>query len=70
MLALNEAKIFPGVHYRDNILYKMYAYANGSCPNASRASDRLISLPMHMNLSNYDINRICDSLKKIVEYRI
>jgi dTDP-4-amino-4,6-dideoxygalactose transaminase len=30
MLGLNQANIFPGVHYRDNTIYKMYAYAKGT----------------------------------------
>ena len=38
MLALNEHGIYPGVHYRDNTNYRMYRYAEGTCPNAAAAS--------------------------------
>ena len=56
MLALNESEIYPGVHYRDNTQYKMYAYAQGSCPNAHRLSDRILSLPMHLRLTKADVD--------------
>jgi dTDP-4-amino-4,6-dideoxygalactose transaminase len=66
MLALNESAIYPGVHYRDNLAYRMYSYAAGTCPRATEASNRLISLPMHMRLTRHDIQRITTTLKQIV----
>jgi dTDP-4-amino-4,6-dideoxygalactose transaminase len=66
MLALNQANIFPGVHYRDNTLYRMYAYAQETCPRSLEASDRIISLPLHMRLTFNQVEYVCDSLKKIV----
>lgn len=66
MQALNVANIAPGVHYRDNTLYKMYSYAKGSCPTAQSVSDKLISLPLHMRLSYDHIKYISETLKKIV----
>jgi dTDP-4-amino-4,6-dideoxygalactose transaminase len=69
MAALNGAGIYPGVHYQDNTLYRMYAAANGSCPRAHRASERLISLPMHLGLSRADVERVAQSLKQIVARR-
>jgi len=68
MLALNQAKIYPGVHYRDNTQYRMYAYAQGTCPSAHAASERIISLPMHMHLSYQHIQFIARSLKEIVQH--
>jgi dTDP-4-amino-4,6-dideoxygalactose transaminase len=68
MLALNQAKIYPGVHYRDNTQYRMYAYAQGTCPRAHVASDRIISLPMHMQLTYQHIQYIARSLKEIVQH--
>jgi dTDP-4-amino-4,6-dideoxygalactose transaminase len=68
MLSLNQRQIFPGVHYRDNTHYKMYSQANGPCPNARRASDRVISLPMHLRLSFRDIRRVCEALKQAVSH--
>lgn len=66
MLALNQARIYPGVHYRDNTQYRMYSYAFGTCPRAHRASDRIISLPMHMRLTRQQIEYIAQNLKEIV----
>lgn len=68
MLALNQAQIYPGVHYRDNTQYRMYAYAHGTCPRAHAASERIISLPMHMQLTYRHIQHITRSLKQIVQY--
>ena len=64
MVALNAAQIFPGVHYRDNASYAMYA-DQPPCPVAHRASERLISLPMR-KLDRADIERICTVLASIV----
>ena len=64
MVALNAAQIYPGVHYRDNTLYAMYA-DQPPCPRARRASERVISLPMHMQLDQADVQRVCDALRAI-----
>jgi dTDP-4-amino-4,6-dideoxygalactose transaminase len=66
MLALNGRGIAPGVHYADNTNYSMYRYAQGTCPVASRASERLISLPMHLGLDEVQVNAIAASLMSIV----
>lgn len=66
ILALNDEKIYPGVHYRDNIFYRMYAESQGTCPNSLAASERIISLPLHIRLTYQDIQYICDSLIEIV----
>ncbi len=66
MLALNEQQIYPGVHYRDNTAYRMYAYARGTCPRATCASERLISLPIHLRMSYRDVHRVAIALKAIV----
>lgn len=66
MLALNQANIFPGVHYRDNTLYRMYAYAQETCPRSMDASERIISLPLHLRLTYNQVEYICSTLKKIV----
>ena len=64
MVALNREQIYPGVHYRDNSLYSMYA-DQPPCPRARRASERVISLPMHMQLSEADVRRVCDVLTRV-----
>ena len=65
MVGLNREQIYPGVHYRDNTMYAMYA-GQPSCPRARTASDRVISLPMHLQLERVDVVRVCDTLRKLV----
>lgn len=62
--SLYESGIFPGVHYRDNTEYKMYNYAHGTLPNTAYMSDHLISLPLHMNLTQADVERVATALKQ------
>ncbi len=67
MAALNDIGVNPGVHYRDNTLYPMYSYANGSCPNAHRVSEQIISLPMHLDLTQQDVSMIANAVSSGVE---
>ena len=60
MLALNEHQIYPGVHYRDNTEYRMYTYAQGTCPNSAKASQEILSLPMHMGVTKADVDLVSD----------
>ena len=57
-------KIFPGVHYIDNTNYPMYSNSKGICKNASFFSKRIISLPLHLNLTNDDVLRVCEILRE------
>jgi len=62
---LNEHEIYPGVHYRDNTEYTLYEYAKNTCPNSSRLSNRILSLPLHLNLSKNDVDYIADTVIKL-----
>lgn len=64
LLALNESDIYPGVHYRDNTEYSMYAYAKGTCPNSHRISERILSLPMHLRMTKADVDNIVEHVVK------
>lgn len=66
MIFLNEHGIYPGVHYRDNTYYKMYAFARGTCPVAHHASDCIISLPIHLRLREDDVKRVAATLIQFV----
>ncbi len=61
---LNEKNIFPGVHYRTNTDYKMYSYAKGTCPKAEKYSTEIISLPLHMKLTDDEVNYVADQVIK------
>ncbi|MBD5537243.1 MAG: DegT/DnrJ/EryC1/StrS family aminotransferase [Lachnospiraceae bacterium] len=66
MLALNQQEIYPGVHYADNTEYRMYRYADGTCPNARYISEHVVSLPMHMQLSYEDVQTIIAAVVSFV----
>jgi dTDP-4-amino-4,6-dideoxygalactose transaminase len=66
MVRLNENDIYPGVHYWDNTLYRMYASGGGKCPRARKASERLISLPLHLGLTESGVDRVAATLRRVV----
>ncbi len=63
---LYDNEIFPGVHYIDNTEYRMFSAAKGTCPNAMQKSNSLISLPVHLNLTNEDVHFVVEKLKTAV----
>lgn len=65
MLGLNAREIFPGVHYRDNLLYRMYQDDQAHCPRARHASETVISLPLHLRLSREDVRRVASALREL-----
>jgi dTDP-4-amino-4,6-dideoxygalactose transaminase len=66
MVHLNARGIFPGVHYRDNTAYPMYRAAAGTCPRAARASETLISLPLHLRMERRDVERVASAIREFV----
>lgn len=64
-LARND--IYGGVHYRDNTEYSMYLYANGTCPYAHEISQHLITLPLHMWLTDEDVLKISNVVNNFVK---
>ncbi len=65
MELLNSAGVYPGVHYRDNTNYKMYNEFFGQCPNSHQVSEKLISLPLHMGLTNEDVDYVIEQVVRI-----
>lgn len=64
MAFLAEREIYCGVHYRDNTEYSMYTYAKNSCPKAHEISAHLVTLPLHLWLSDEDVNYIIYAVKE------
>ncbi|MBX3193960.1 MAG: DegT/DnrJ/EryC1/StrS family aminotransferase [Microbacteriaceae bacterium] len=62
LVDLNQRGIFPGVHYRDNTEYAVYRAYAGTTPRAAAASDTLISLPLHLFLTDDDVDYVARSL--------
>ncbi len=63
---LNARQIFPGVHYRDNTEYSLYASGAGTCPRAAQASNSIISLPLHLSMTREDVGTVAENLRDIV----
>ena len=64
-LAKND--IYGGVHYRDNTEFSMYTYAQGTCPHAHEISQHIITMPLHMYLSDEDVARIAEIVNNFVK---
>lgn len=64
---LAKHDIYGGVHYRDNIEYSMYRYAEGTCPKARQLSEHNISLPLHMWLTDEEVQTIIDVVNNYVK---
>ncbi|MFT8549644.1 DegT/DnrJ/EryC1/StrS family aminotransferase [Acetobacter okinawensis] len=62
MLALNREEIYPGVHYRDNRDYRMFAQTVETAPRARYASEHVISLPLHIGLSKSDVDSVIQAV--------
>lgn len=65
MELLNVNGVYPGVHYRDNTNYKMYEYGKNDCPHSNNISEKLISLPLHLNLLEEDVNYVIEQVIKV-----
>ncbi len=63
---LSEVGINCGVHYRDNTEYSVYSYGHGTCPRAHEVSQHIITLPLHMWLTDEDVDEIIDKVNKYV----
>jgi len=64
-LAKND--IYAGVHYRDNTEFSMYTYAKGTCPRAHEITQHIITMPLHMYLTNEDVMRIANIVNDFVK---
>ncbi|HKJ88922.1 MAG TPA: DegT/DnrJ/EryC1/StrS family aminotransferase [Gammaproteobacteria bacterium] len=60
---LKEEGVHPGVHYRNNMEYPIFAPYREPCPHAERASERVLSLPVHLNLSHADVEYVSDRIR-------
>ena len=56
-----------GVHYRDNTEYKVFSFGHGTCPKAHEVSQHLITMPLHMWLTDEDVKMIIDNVNNFVK---
>ena len=64
---LSAVGINCGVHYRDNTEYKVYEYAQGTCPKAHEISQHLITMPLHMWLTDEEVQEIIKNVNAFVK---
>ena len=64
---LAKHDIYGGVHYRDNTEFSMYTYAQGTCPVAHEVTQHIITMPLHMYLTNEDVARIAEIVNNFVK---
>lgn len=63
---LSDVGINCGVHYRDNTEYSVYSFAHGTCPKAHEISQHLITMPLHMWLTDDDVKLIIEKVNEFV----
>lgn len=63
---LARHEIYGGVHYRDNTEFSMYTYGQGTCPRAHEISRHIITMPLHLYLSEEDVRMIADIVDRFV----
>lgn len=69
--ALQAENIGVNVHYLPVYLhpyYKSLGYEEGICPNAEDLYKRMITLPLHVNMSDEDLKDVVDALRKVLNY--
>jgi len=63
---LRSLGVHAGVHYRLNSEYLPYRDTPADCPQAQRLSARLLSLPLHLELAEQDIDYVAAALRSLV----
>lgn len=69
MRALAALGIGTGVHYPAVHLYTAYrrlGYAPGDFPVAENMARRILTLPLHAQMTTDDVRRVCDALHKVL----
>ena len=61
---LDSCHIGTGVHYRANSRYPMYAHL--AAPHAEACDQQIISLPLHLRLSDEDIERVVAQIRNFM----
>jgi dTDP-4-amino-4,6-dideoxygalactose transaminase len=67
---LAERGIATSVHFQPLHRFEWFAeharVAPGGTPNAERAADRVLSLPLSSSLTESQVDRVCESLKAVL----
>lgn len=69
--ALQAEGVGVNVHYIPTYTFPYYqklGYKMGSCPNAERLYERIVSIPLYYSLTNDQQDKVIDAVKKVIEY--
>lgn len=69
--ALQAEGVGVNVHYIPVYSFPYYqklGYKMGSCPNAEKLYERIISIPLYYALTNEEQNKVITAVKKVIEY--
>lgn len=67
LTALNHRGIYPGVHYVDNTTYPMYRHGADPDSFAAIVSPKLLSLPLHLEMTDEDVEKVAQAVNEIAE---
>jgi dTDP-4-amino-4,6-dideoxygalactose transaminase len=69
MSYLYDNDIQTGCHYHPNHLYKMYRHCetDNGCPEAIKFFEKAISLPLHVEMTLEDVDKVCDTINKFTK---
>ena len=69
--ALQAEGVGVNVHYIPVYSFPYYqriGYKMGSCPNAERLYERIISIPLFYSMTNQDQDKVIEAVKKVIDY--
>jgi len=66
LVELNKRGIYPGVHYVDNTNYPMYRYGYDESRFSQIVSAKLLTLPLHLEMTDEDVIRVAETVNGIV----
>ena len=69
--ALQAEGVGVNVHYIPTYTFPYYqqlGYKMGSCPNAERLYERIVSIPLYYSLTNEQQDKVIDAVKKVLDY--
>lgn len=69
--ALQSEGVGVNVHYIPTYLFPFYrqlGYRVGTCPNAERLYERMVSIPLYYGLTNEQQDKIIEAVKKVIRH--
>jgi perosamine synthetase len=64
---LKSQRIATGVHYMPLALHPLFAAFNRELPVSNKIWETLLSLPLHVDLTNDEVDRVTEAVRKVLE---